>query len=70
MGRQCESVVSGVSDREKVIKGLEMCEGQPENCGLFECPYFNKRCSCEDEMHMDALAIMKEQNEAQAEMDG
>ena len=48
-------------DREKVIKALEMCDGQPENCGLKNCPYFNKRSFCEDEMHSDALALLKEQ---------
>lgn len=50
-----------MADREKVRKGLWMCKGRPENCGLKDCPYFDKREFCENEMHMDALSLMKEQ---------
>ena len=46
---------------EKVRKGLWMCEGGPENCGLKDCPYFDKREFCEHEMHRDALTMLKEQ---------
>lgn len=50
-----------MTELEKVRKGLLMCEGGPENCGLKDCPYFDKREFCENEMHRDALAMLKEQ---------
>lgn len=55
---------------EKVRKGLWMCEGGPENCGLKDCPYFDKRESCENEMHRDALAMLKEREPKPVELDG
>ena len=55
---------------EKVRKGLYMCEGWPENCGLKDCPYFDKREFCENEMHMDALTMLKEREPKPVELDG
>ena len=56
-------------DIENAIKGLVMCEGDPENCGLKKCPYFNKRSFCEDEMHKDVLALLKLQDERIKELE-
>ena len=50
-----------MTELEKVRKGLYMCEGGPENCGLKDCPYFDKREFCENELHREALALLKEQ---------
>jgi len=48
-------------DREKVIKALAMCEGFPHLCGLRkECPYSDNGEECEENMHKDALAMLKE----------
>ena len=53
-------------DREKVIKGLEICGHRvisQENCK--ECPYIYdgraKQSNCEGVLHWDALALLKEQ---------
>ena len=53
-------------DREKVIKGLEICRHRvisQENCK--ECPYIYdgraKQSNCEGVLHWDALALLKEQ---------
>lgn len=47
-----------MADLEKVIKGLE-CEGDPENCGLADCPYFDDRCECEYMLHKEARELLK-----------
>ena len=47
-------------DREKVIKGLELCEWImfcPD-----DCPYMNDKV-CWKNLHADALALLKEQPE-------
>ena len=48
-------------DREKVIKGLSICR---HNSKCMECPYIYdgraKESCCEDVLHMDALALLKE----------
>jgi hypothetical protein len=47
-------------DREKVIKGLEFCQGACGTC----CPYWNGSMtdgSCMVKLHADALALLKEQ---------
>ena len=49
-----------MEDIEKVIKGLK-CEGDPENCGLVECPYFDMKCECMDLLHADARELLKKQ---------
>lgn len=53
-------------DREKVIKGLEICRHRvisQENCK--ECPYIYdgraKQSNCEGVLHWDALELLKEQ---------
>ena len=55
-------------NREKVIKGLEICRHRvisQENCK--ECPYIYdgraKQSNCEGVLHWDALALLKEQEE-------
>lgn len=55
-------------DREKVIKGLEICRHRAisqENCK--ECPYIYdgraEQSNCEGVLHWDALAVIKEQDE-------
>ena len=50
-------------DREKVIKGLEVCipldEG--EDCPK-ECPYYQDLCTGYSQVMRDALALLKEQD--------
>ena len=53
-------------DREKVIKGLEMCIRHGENpsvrCGQKdECPYEQNGLPCWIDLSKDALAVLKEQ---------
>jgi len=51
-----------MTEREKVIEALAMCEGFPHLCGLRkECPYSDNSEECEENMHKDALALLKEQ---------
>lgn len=51
----------GMTDREKVIKGLEYCQ---DGCGD-ECPYWTRQLGstsiCRSEMERDALALLKAQ---------
>lgn len=54
-------------DREKVIRGLEICRHRvisQENCK--ECPYIYdgraKQSNCEGVLHWDALELLKEQD--------
>jgi hypothetical protein len=55
-------------DREKVIKGLECCI--QSDIGVFcseDCPYYDvddEDNSCETQMKQDALALLKEQENA------
>ena len=58
-------------DREKVIKGLEMCIRHGENpsvrCGQKdECPYEQNGLPCWIDLSRDAIALLKEQ-EAETE---
>ena len=48
-------------DREKVIKGLEICYCPPSKCE--DCPYHDlpDELSCSDALCLDALALVKEQ---------
>ena len=52
-------------DREKVIKGLEMCTSQgkcsPDNCTYYDRPD-NASGICWDRLMTDALALLKEQD--------
>lgn len=50
-----------MADREKVIKGLEICYCPPSKCE--DCPYHNlpDEQSCNDVLCLDALYLLKEQ---------
>lgn len=52
-------------DREKVIKGLELCEISYDNrCYEKECPYYGQECTVNSipyELMRDALELLKEQ---------
>ena len=50
-----------MTDREKVIKGLETCYRPPAECE--DCPYHDllDEQSCNDALCLDALFILKEQ---------
>lgn len=58
-----------MTDREKVIKGLECCIRHGENaevgCGRKdECPYEQNGLKCWLDLNRDALALLKEQENA------
>lgn len=46
-------------DREKVIKGLEICTSRP--CYCADCPYKKECCLDSQNVMKDALALLKEQ---------
>lgn len=47
-----------MSDREKVIKGLELCEiGSGNRCYETECPYYEQECT--ESLKNDILALLK-----------
>jgi len=47
-------------DREKVIKGLELCEiGSGDRCYETECPYYGQGCT--ESLKNDVIALLKEQ---------
>ena len=48
-----------MSDREKVIKGLEICTSKP--CYCTDCPYKANCCLDSQEVMEDALALLKKQ---------
>lgn len=50
-----------MTDREKVIKGLETCYRPPSKCE--DCPYHDlpDEQSCSDVLCLDALSLLKEQ---------
>lgn len=49
-------------DREKVIKGLDVCVDRvPGKYSCYECPYEIDGNSCEINLTKDALALLKEQ---------
>ena len=49
-----------MSDREKVIKGLELCEiGSGDKCYETECQYYGQGCT--ESLKDDILAMLKEQ---------
>ena len=52
-------------DREKVIKGLEICYCPPAKCE--DCPYHDLPVekSCNDTLCLDALTLLKEQEETE-----
>lgn len=47
-------------DRANVLKGLECCTRH--ECGK-ECPYHDIDTGCRTDMEIDALALLKEQDE-------
>lgn len=50
-----------MTDREKVIKGLEHCDfGVSDTCYEKECPYYQSH-DCTDELKNDILVLLKEQ---------
>lgn len=50
-----------MTDREKVIKGLEHCDfGVSSTCYEKECPYYQSH-DCTDELKNDILVLLKEQ---------
>ena len=47
-------------DREKVIKGLELCDiGSDKMCYECDCPYYQNGCT--ERLKEDALELLKEQ---------
>ena len=50
-----------MNDREKVIKGLEVCTANVSSCD--GCPYFEpvETIGCDFQMMKDALALLREQ---------
>ena len=48
-----------MTDREKVIKGLEVCTSKP--CYCTNCPYKANCCLDSQEVMEDALSLLKEQ---------
>ena len=49
-------------DREKVIKGLEVCiDREPGKYDCYKCPYETDGNDCEINLSKDALALPKEQ---------
>ena len=48
-----------MTDREKVIKGLECCSSA-EECGK-QCPYWDDKGACRTHLEADALALLKTQ---------
>lgn len=52
-----------MSDRKKVIKGLETCYCPPAKCE--DCPYHDLPVeqSCNDVLCLNALALLKEQDD-------
>lgn len=50
-------------DRETVIKCLEACTGDTDDCAGHTCPYwdFNGDISCRTQMELDALALINTQ---------
>ena len=50
-------------DREKVIKGLEVCvDREPGKYDCYECPYEIDGNYCEINLTKDVLALLKEQD--------
>lgn len=48
-------------DREKVMRGLEVCSSSGLLCPGKECPYNDHSLTCKYVLMRDALALMKEQ---------
>lgn len=50
-----------MTDKEKVIKGLEYCANPEARCSMEKCPYFNLHDHCWVKLERDALELLKEQ---------
>ena len=48
-------------DKEKIIKGLEICTTRP--CYCTDCPYKKECCLDSQDVMEDALSLLKEQEE-------
>lgn len=60
-----------MTDREKVIKGLECCAAGNSGRCIRECPYdFVNNANCVSDMTRDALELLKEQRETIASVQG
>lgn len=54
-----------MSDREKVIKGLEICVNRvPGKYDCYKCPYEIDGNDCEINLSKDALSLLKQQDTA------
>ena len=56
--------MNGVPDREKVIKGMEICYCHTEKCK--DCSYHNLEL-CYNALYLDALSLLKEQEAVEPE---
>jgi len=58
-------------DVETVIKGLEACTGEDNDCAGHTCPYwdYDEDAGCRICMELDALALLKEQEVRELTMD-
>ena len=57
-------MTDGMTDLDKVLKGLECCTNGVNNVPQCEnCPYADEQGTCEqlDELHTDALKLLKPQ---------
>ena len=50
-------------DREKVIRGLEVCSSSGLLCPQKKCPYNGYALTCKYVLMRDALALLREQEE-------
>ena len=51
-----------MTEREKVIKGLEVCiDREPGKYDCYKCPYETDGNDCDINLSKDALALLKEQ---------
>ena len=59
-----------MTDREKVIKGLECCTTSEVRCFCKNklCPYFSDDLMCERRLMKDSLELLKEQQQKKAEL--
>ena len=59
---QCDRVeVTGITDKEKVMRGLECCIDPEVKC--CECPYYDYGHCDPDDLRRDALDLLKEKDD-------
>lgn len=56
-----------MSDKEKVLKGLEVCTSKPPTCT--GCPYFDECKIDAQKLKEDALSMLKEQEPVEPEVE-